>query len=371
MAKTPSISSEAEPATNEPDPRIPTDNKDEGDESSDGDDDEGNESGNGDDESGESSDDEEEEKPESDSKKLNPSTSTPIPSKAPAESDESESESESEPEPDNKKLDLSTSTPVPSKASAESDESESESESESDSEAAKLVTPISSKPMPEIGSPVSKPPVVEKSNGGKPLFQRIWSLDDEIAILKALAQFEAQHGPVKLNASAIGEFHAFVKGSLSLEVSDSQLVEKIRRLKKKYSGLDAREKKSKKALKFAKVHDQNVYELSKKVWGQRKDDDESKARARSVNKNSNGVLVKCGGGSLKRGYPFLKDAVMKMKSSVAAAEALERIDSEKGRSLEKKLKKQKLAEVKHDMHGMDLLKETVKLVMESLERARD
>ncbi|KAJ0623381.1 putative transcription factor GeBP family [Helianthus annuus] len=81
----------------------------------------------------------------------------------------------------------------------------------------------------------------------KQLFQRLWSEDDEIVILK-------------------GAFHEFIKKSLHVDVSRAQLVDKIRRLKKKYVNNVSKEKDGKDR-SFSKSHEQRGYELSKLIWG--------------------------------------------------------------------------------------------------------
>lgn len=101
----------------------------------------------------------------------------------------------------------------------------------------------------------------EKKCGGesKKLFHRLWSEEDEIAILRGLAEFKSKIGsdPYK-HADA---FYDFMKESLHAEASSFQLKEKIRRLKKKF------ETNAQKAESLSKPHDIRAFELSKKVWG--------------------------------------------------------------------------------------------------------
>lgn len=197
-----------------------------------------------------------------------------------------------------------------------SSESETESESGSDSEddrptgtAEPIVKPIASKPMEE--TPKAKKPQPQPSStparsatkrpsennqavsdskrpkkgakdtaGGddipaaeddgkkagddsKKSFQRVWSEDDEIALLEGMAEFSAKnrvHPYRDINA-----FHDFIKKSLHADVSNEQLSNKIRRLKKKYQTIDGRNKNGLDP-RLWKLHDKKAFELSKKIW---------------------------------------------------------------------------------------------------------
>ncbi|EXC19612.1 hypothetical protein L484_019358 [Morus notabilis] len=194
------------------------------------------------------------------------------------------------------------------------DDSESDAESSSESEPAdSTVKPIASKPMEEKTGARSKPSVAatpekesaakrpresettakdskkrvkkksgpevppheadgdggaasdeeqeeSKKSGGddsKKLFQRLWSEEDEIVILKGLIDYAAKGG-----GDPAATFHDFIKKSLHVEVTKAQFSDKVRKLKKKYSNNAARKKYNP-----TKPHEQNVFELSKKIWG--------------------------------------------------------------------------------------------------------
>ncbi|EXC19617.1 hypothetical protein L484_019363 [Morus notabilis] len=197
------------------------------------------------------------------------------------------------------------------------DDSESDDESSSESEPADLtVQPLPSKPMEEKGArskssvaatpekksvakrpresettakdskkrvkkksdPEVPPPEADGDGGGasdeeqeeskkpggddsKKLFQRLGSEEDEIVILKGLIDYAAKRGGDPAATDMYG-FHYFIKKSLHVEVTKAQLSNKVRRLKKKYSNNAARKKYNP-----TKPHEQNVFELSKKIWG--------------------------------------------------------------------------------------------------------
>ncbi|MCD7471308.1 hypothetical protein HAX54_011644 [Datura stramonium] len=122
------------------------------------------------------------------------------------------------------------------------------------------------KPEKEIENPVKKTPTEDVK---RQLFQRLWSEDDEIAILKGMIDYRSKKkaDPV----ADLSAFHEFIKKSLHVDVTKTQLQDKIRRLKKKYANNAGKEKKGKERT-FSKPHEQNAYELSKKIWGNEKSD---------------------------------------------------------------------------------------------------
>ncbi|KAI8012880.1 putative transcription factor [Camellia lanceoleosa] len=60
-------------------------------------------------------------------------------------------------------------------------------------------------------------------------------------------------------------FYDFIKKSLHIDVSKTQLFEKVRRLKKKYENNASKSKMGKDRI-FLKAHEQKTYQLSKKIW---------------------------------------------------------------------------------------------------------
>ncbi|XP_059279720.1 STOREKEEPER protein-like [Lycium ferocissimum] len=245
----------------------------------------------------------------------------------------SESESESEPEPEPKKPPVAApKKPQPQSQQDSSSSTEEESDSESDP------VPLTQKPNPVVkpidetkkavrskpnASPMkkcTKRPVdddddveakekeskrskkkqqekeienpVKKTQTKAPnedvkrqLFQRLWSEDDEIAILKGMIDYRSKKkaDPV----ADLSAFHEFIKENLHVDVTKAQLQDKIRRLKKKYENNAGKEKKGKDRI-FSKPHEQKGYELSKKIWGKEKND---KVENNVTASKDNGVLV--------------------------------------------------------------------------------
>ncbi|RDX93853.1 putative transcription factor, partial [Mucuna pruriens] len=105
----------------------------------------------------------------------------------------------------------------------------------------------------------------KKKSGLTKMFQRVWSEEDEHAILKGMAEFISKTGQEPYRYAEA--FHNFVKKSLHAEASIMQLKEKIRRMKKKFE-TNSRRGKIGKDPRFSKPLDQIAYELGKKVWGE-------------------------------------------------------------------------------------------------------
>ncbi|OAY35154.1 STOREKEEPER protein [Manihot esculenta] len=120
--------------------------------------------------------------------------------------------------------------------------------------------------------------------------QRLWSEDDEIAILNGLSQYKSEKGS---NPYAdMGDFHEFIKKSLHVDVSKNQLMDKIRRLKKKYRDNIEKAENGRDPV-FSKPHDLKSFELSKKFW----DGDKNYEKNGTVNRSGKVNSSNDGGGS--------------------------------------------------------------------------
>uniref|UniRef100_A0A0V0ILV0 Putative neurofilament heavy polypeptide-like n=1 Tax=Solanum chacoense TaxID=4108 RepID=A0A0V0ILV0_SOLCH len=99
----------------------------------------------------------------------------------------------------------------------------------------------------------------EKKSAATP--RSLWSDDDQLALLKGIAEYKAVKG---MEPSAdMSVFHEFIRGKLQVEVSKKQLREKVRRLKKKYlTNVKGGEEPV-----LMKGQDFLVFEHSKRIWG--------------------------------------------------------------------------------------------------------
>ncbi|CAN4092427.1 unnamed protein product [Withania somnifera] len=203
--------------------------------------------------------------------------------------EESDSESEPEPEPDPKtrkpnpvakpiekpkkpspkprsKSDATTKLTSPKKSSSV-DVAGAKRPLSADEGEAKESKKSKKKQVKEIDTPVKKTATEDVK---RQLFQRLWSEDDEIAILKGMIDYRSKKkaDPV----ADLGAFHEFIKKSLHVDVAKTQLQDKIRRLKKKYVNNAGKEKKGKERI-FSKPHELKAYEISKKIWGSKEKSD--------------------------------------------------------------------------------------------------
>ncbi|MED6222298.1 hypothetical protein PIB30_063058 [Stylosanthes scabra] len=95
------------------------------------------------------------------------------------------------------------------------------------------------------------------------LFQRLWTDEDEIELLQGFLDYTSQRGSSHHNDTAL--FYDQIKSKLQLDFNKNQLVEKIRRLKKKYRNV-LNKIGSGKEFNFKSAHDQATFEISRKIW---------------------------------------------------------------------------------------------------------
>ncbi|PPD94924.1 hypothetical protein GOBAR_DD08027 [Gossypium barbadense] len=99
-------------------------------------------------------------------------------------------------------------------------------------------------------------PVVEEvkktgEDAKKLLFQRLFSEDDEIALLKSMLAYSAKKGADP--CADMNGFYDFVKKLIHIDVTKAQMMDKLK---------DKGEDRT-----FSKAHEQNAFELSKNIWG--------------------------------------------------------------------------------------------------------
>lgn len=98
----------------------------------------------------------------------------------------------------------------------------------------------------------------------KKLFQRLWSEKDEVALLKGVIAFIGEEGSDAFQD--MNAFYEFIKESIHFNVSLIQLKEKVARFKKKFVNHVTNCKKGE-GKTFSRAHDQELFDLSKKIWG--------------------------------------------------------------------------------------------------------
>ncbi|XP_020169455.1 uncharacterized protein [Aegilops tauschii subsp. strangulata] len=296
---------------------------------------------------------------------------------------------------------------------------------------ASIIKPISSRPMdsPPRGSASASEPRVKRPRSAAisapspdPLKRpsRLWSHGDELLILRGLATYRAKSGVLPGSTNDIGKLHSHIRAQLSVRVSTTQLSDKVRRLKQKYQLLATRAKNGREQ-ELHTPHDRSIYEHAKKVWGlvgsgggdgggsgyenygggdsdelqysgdsdddmESQRDDRYHIKNRKVRPitaaNGNGIGLGAvnangrGKSGLEKGkdaYPYLWETVEELSkehpSGAAFKKAFEVLEGSKARAIEEKLRRFRLTEIRQQLRRMDLMKETVRMVLDALESA--
>ncbi|WOK93520.1 hypothetical protein Cni_G02218 [Canna indica] len=247
-------------------------------------------------------------------------------------------------------------------------------------------------------------PVRDNNHGGKKrqLFQRLWSLESEIALLNGLVECRNKKGVLPVTANEMEDFREFIRGSLQMEFTNSQLANKLRGLKKKFLTNVARRKNGADPT-FSNSHDQDAFELSKKVWGVKKstsknnDDcdqsdgsEESPKNMRVLTRRDDTIIGEqsdplvasrhdntidnetSGTAKYKSQYPFLWDMLDKMSDEpicgIAVKKAMNMLTDADAKQMEEKIKKLRQTELRQHLRRIDLSKESVKFFLDALSR---
>ncbi|GAB4859480.1 hypothetical protein Ancab_010947 [Ancistrocladus abbreviatus] len=280
----------------------------------------------------------------------------------------------------------------------------------------------SKRSKPSSSGDGEKDDVVVAAGEKKAAINRLWSEDDEIALLEGMLEFQLKKGP-DFNNDA---FYEFVKDMLRVDVSKTQLTDKVRRLKKKYKTNAGRSENGKDP-SFSKPHDHKSYVLSKKIWGgdgnsgvndandnKNGDNANSSAKAiaiaaegnatksssrnarKNIKSNSNAAVAidppmeealvvkrdagkvevkQCDEGGFRESYPFLSDSLQLHSSSIMQLNELgvnfweknlSLVGKSKLEELETKWKQLKMAETELFLKRIELIKEGASLLLNGI-----
>jgi len=233
--------------------------------------------------------------------------------------------------------------PPPPEQSKESDSSDEEGES---SESDKEVPP----PMSPLRQEVEdiKPPSAKKA---RLAFHRIWSIEDEVRILEALAAHQKQHGALPQPDALISA----LAGKLDNPAySIKELQSKLQTLKKRYVIL------AKRGELPIKDHDRRLLDLSKIVWGGGKT-----TTAVAAARAANGHELK-GFEEMCELYPYLAEEVKKLEAAHPGMfkRVFGKMDDDKARVMDEKIKKQRILQMKVELRRTELSKEVIKAIVE-------
>ncbi|KAJ8619298.1 hypothetical protein MRB53_027827 [Persea americana] len=113
------------------------------------------------------------------------------------------------------------------------------------------------------------------------IFQRLWTDEDEIGLLRGFLDYTSERrrrgGRGGSTNYDTGPFYDQMKTRFHLDFNKNQLVEKLRRLKKKYRNVVNR-MASAKDFSFKTPHEQMTFELSRKIWSNSPLDDAKEDR---------------------------------------------------------------------------------------------
>ncbi|KAG6414258.1 hypothetical protein SASPL_126976 [Salvia splendens] len=270
--------------------------------------------------------------------------------------------------------------PPPSASSSEEEDPSEEYETESNSDSDLMQTPLAAKPAVEIDqvkpvedsnlrftlvkiSPgtnkatnssdaadlVTRAKKSETSERKSNLFQRIWSEDDEIVILKGMIDYLATY---KTDPTQdIDVFHSFIKEDLQADGSRTQLLDKIRRMRKKFE----RKIKNGREMTFSKPHEHSVYDLSKMIWGNK--EKAIVVRGSSSKKESEEVLEK------KRKRVNLNNRGAMTVEERMLMDGGNLFESGQGRKGEKEWKKLRVEELQNYLKHLEVRVAQTKLVL--------
>ena len=192
-------------------------------------------------------------------------------------------------------------------------------------------------------------PIAAADEAKKPgAFHRIWSTDDEVRILEALAAHQKQH-------RAFPQLEALVDvlaGKLDNPAYGSkELQSKVQSLKHRYVTL------SKRGEVPSKEHDRRLLDLSKIVW------DSDKTTTRTA--LSNGHEHK-GFEEICELYPYLTEEVkeLEVRQLGFCKRDFGKMDGDKAHVMDEKIKKQRVVKMKMEMRRADLAKEVTKALMD-------
>jgi hypothetical protein len=234
--------------------------------------------------------------------------------------------------------------PLPSEQRRESDVSGEEGESSESDEEAQPPKPALKREAEDM-----KPPSAKKARLG---FHRIWSTDDEVRILEALAAHQEQHGALPQPEA----LSSALAGKLDNRAYDcKELQSKLQTLKRRYVVLSSRGEIP------SKEHDRRLLDLSKIVWG----GDNATAAGADAVKAASGHEPK-GFEEMCELYPYLAEGMKKLEAAHPGMfkSVFGKLDDDKARVMDEKVKKQRIVQMKVELRRTELSKEVSKAIME-------
>lgn len=99
------------------------------------------------------------------------------------------------------------------------------------------------------------------------LFQRLWTDEEEVKILQGFYEFTSRRGTTFASHQYdTGPFYEEIKKQLQFDFTKNQLIEKLRRLKKKYRNCVSRMQSVGKDFAFKSGHERAIYDIARRIW---------------------------------------------------------------------------------------------------------
>ncbi|KAJ1691627.1 hypothetical protein LUZ63_015782 [Rhynchospora breviuscula] len=136
-------------------------------------------------------------------------------------------------------------------------------------------TEAAAEPVTPLPPPKSNPngtgqvwsTVPGSSDESRRLFQRLWTDEEEIRILRGFLDFTSRRGTTFASHQYdTSPFYEEIKKQFTFDFSKNQLIEKLRRLKKKYRICALRMQTAGKDFSFKSAHEQNIYDVARHIW---------------------------------------------------------------------------------------------------------
>ncbi|KAM0823958.1 hypothetical protein ACQ4PT_070534 [Festuca glaucescens] len=262
------------------------------------------------------------------------------------EEDGDEEEEEEEEEEPTRAAPPSAPKKQPPQPQKQEDSDTSGDEDEEDEEA-----PPPPEPAPKKVAEVPKPPAAAETKKPGP-FERMWSTNDDVRILEVLAAHQKQHGTLPQPEALVD----VLAGKLDKpSYGSKELQNKVKSLRTRYLIL------SKRGDLPSKDHDRRVLDLSKLVWTSDTTSPVDAAAANAVNGHEpKGFQEMC------ELYPHLAEEVKGLEAAHPGMCKREfgKMDDDKARAMDQKIKKQRVMQIKVEMRHADLVKEVTKALVD-------
>lgn len=238
------------------------------------------------------------------------------------------------------KFTIKPSVPTPAAAADDDDDTEPGSPPPPPSKS-KPVKPINTKPMGSkskadskkvaASTPAKRPAeasgaAMSDDEGQHPakkqIIQRLWSDEDEITILKGMVEYKRK------GRDPLADFQGFfryIRKSLQLECTHTQLSSKMRVLRSKFYSWVKRANEGKQPTSN-KPKDKLVFELSQKIWGSKLDEKEKNNVEEEAGNKEQEAKVK-GGSEVSNGKSKRKEANKSGQRTSAVSVALPAVET--------------------------------------------